>query len=248
LLLGVLVDERSRAEAELRTSLRFAAAGQMAAALAHELSQPLTALRNYVQAARTIAQAPQPATPQQQAQLLEVMQRVADEAQRAGEVIRRLRDFFKSGTAHLQLASLDGAIKEVIESHLDFAKRMNVRLDADIADGLPPVWMDSLQVGVLLRNLLANAIESAAAATQPGRVVVRATRDGPNLLVEVADSGPGIEAARLQTLFDAAPSGKSGGMGVGLNICRAIVLAHGGTVWAQPGPGGRLFFTLPTDA
>jgi signal transduction histidine kinase len=248
LLLGVLVDERSRAEAELRTSLRFAAAGQMAAALAHELSQPLTALRNYVQAARTIAQAPQPATPQQQSQLLEVMQRVADEAQRAGEVIRRLRDFFKSGTAHLQLASLDGAIKEVIESHRDFATRMNVRLGADIADGLPPVWMDALQVGVLLRNLLANAIESAAAGTQDGRVVVRATRDGPNLLVEVADSGPGIEAARLQTLFDAAPSGKSGGMGVGLNICRAIVMAHGGTVWAQPGPGGRLFFTLPIDA
>jgi signal transduction histidine kinase len=248
LLLGVLVDERSRAAAELQTSLRFAAAGQMAAALAHELSQPLTALRNYVQAARTLAQIPQPATAQQQEQLLDVMQRVANEAQRAGEAVRRLRDFFKSGTAHLQLAPLGAAINEVIESHLDFAARMNVRLDAQIAGGLPQVRMDTLQVGVLLRNLLTNAIESAAAGAQAGRVVVRATRDGPNLRVEINDSGPGIDAARIQTLFDAAPSGKSGGMGVGLNICRAIVTAHGGTLWAQPGPGGRLFFTLPIDA
>jgi signal transduction histidine kinase len=246
LLLGVLVDERSRAAAELQTSLRFAAAGQMAAALAHELSQPLTALTNYVQAARTLAQAEQPATARQQQQLLDVMRQVALEAQRAGEVVRRLRDFFKSGTAHLQLAPLDAAIEEVIASHVDFARRMNVALDAQTAEGLPQVRMDTLQVGVLLRNLLTNAIESAAQAPG-GRVAVRALRDGPNLRVEVIDSGPGIAAARMPTLFDAAPSGKAGGMGVGLNICRAIVTAHGGALWAQPGPGGRLFFTLPID-
>jgi two-component system, LuxR family, sensor kinase FixL len=245
LLLGVLVDERARTAAELQTSLRFAAAGQMAAALAHELSQPLTALRNYVHAADLLARQEQgqPLQPE----LAVVMQHVAQEAQRAGEVVKRLRDFFQSGTTRMQLAPVEAVITEAVANHLDAAKKMNVALAAEIEPGLPPLWMDPLQIAVVLRNLLANALESAAAA-QPARVKVGARRDGGHILVEVRDSGPGVEPQRLQALFEASPSAKPGGLGVGLNMSRAIVDGHGGTLWAEPGPGGRFFFTLPIEA
>jgi signal transduction histidine kinase len=102
-------------------------------------------------------------------------------------------------------------------------------------------------MAVVLRNLIANAIESASSAAPDRRVLVRAALDRGRLLVEVQDSGPGVDPARLHSLFDALPSGKPGGLGVGLSICRAIVEAHGGKLWAESGPGGHFFFLLPID-
>jgi signal transduction histidine kinase len=103
-----------------------------------------------------------------------------------------------------------------------------------------------VQIEVVLRNLLANAID-AASATGDGRVVVRAGVDHAHLLVQVHDNGPGIDAARLRTLFEPGHSDKPGGMGLGLSLCRAIVEAHGGRLWAEDGPHGLLRFTLPLD-
>ena len=247
LLVGVLVDERARAAAELRSSLRFAAAGHMAAALAHELSQPLTALNNYAHACRTLTGGAGSLDGPQREQLSEIMERIAAEAQRAGDVVKRLRDFFKSGIISLQLVRPETTVREAVEAHVEFAERVSVVIASELDSDLPPVWLDPLQIAVVLRNLIANAIESASSALSDRRVVVRATLDRGRLLVEVQDSGPGVDPARLHNLFDALPSGKPGGLGVGLSICRAIVEAHGGKLWAESGPGGYFFFLLPID-
>jgi two-component system, LuxR family, sensor kinase FixL len=246
LLVGVLVDERTRAAAELRSSLRFAAAGQMAAALAHELSQPLTALNNYAHASRSLT-ASENLNVQQRAQLAGIMQSIADEAQRAGDVVKRLRDFFKSGDTSLQLVPPQATVREAVEAHRQFAERLGVAISSEVDPELPPVWLDPLQMAIVLRNLITNAIESASSVPADRQVRVRAGLDRGRLLVEVRDSGPGVDANRLHSLFDALPSGKPGGLGVGLSICRAIVETHGGKLWAEPGPGGHFFFLLPID-
>lgn len=246
LLVGVLIDERARAAAELRSSLRFAAAGQMAAALAHELSQPLTALNNYAHACRTLTGSGRLELRQRE-QLVEIMNCIVGEAQRAGDVVKRLRDFFKSGATVLELVPPQVTVREAVVAHGQFAERLGVAIDTDIALELPPVWVDPLQMAVVLRNLIANAIEAASAAHADRRVLVRAGLDRGRLLVEVQDSGPGVDPARLHTLFDALPSGKPGGLGVGLTICRAIVEAHGGKLWAEAGPGGHFFVLLPIE-
>ena len=247
LLVGVLVDERARAALELRSSLRFAAAGQMAAALAHELSQPLTALNNYAHACRTLTATSGPLETQQRETLHEITERISGEAQRAGDVVKRLRDFFKSGATSLQLIPPEATVREAVEAHVQFAESLGVVVVSEVEPGLPAVWMDPIQIAVVLRNLVANAIESASLSPSEKRVSVRAGLDRRGLLVEVQDSGAGLDPTRVHALFDASPSSKAGGLGVGLSICRAIIEAHGGKLWAESGPGGHLFFLLPID-
>jgi two-component system, LuxR family, sensor kinase FixL len=180
-------------------------------------------------------------------QLSEIMQSITGEAQRAGDVVKRLRDFFKSGATSLQMVSPQSTIREAVEAQGQFAERLGVAIASDIDPELPAVWVDPLQMAVVLRNLIANAIESASSTSSDKHVLVRAGLDRGELLVEVQDSGPGVDPPRLHTLFDALPSGKPGGLGVGLSICRAIVEAHGGKLWAEPGPGGHFLLLLPIE-
>lgn len=238
LLLGVAVDERERATRALRGSLRLAAAGQMAAALAHELSQPLTALSGHAQALRLLAQ-----RPEGQARLVEVSGRVVDDAHRAADVVKRLRDFFRSGTTQLAPVAPQALLEEAAASHARRAEALRAELQVGSAS-LPPLWLDAVQFSLVLRNLLTNALDAAG---EGGRVSARWRVDAGELRLEVDDSGPGIDATRMDSLFDPGPSDKPGGMGVGLSISRAIVEAHGGRLWAEPGPGGRLRLALPLD-
>ena len=247
LLLAVTVDERERTMAELRGSLRMAAAGQMAAALAHELSQPLTALAGYAQAARLIVQTPQSDDAERVRRLVEVSQRMGDGALQAGAVVKRLREFFRSGSTQLQAVAPAQLLREAAADQQRRAAALGVTLEAPLDDTLPTVWVDPVQIAVVLRNLLANALEAAHGGAAPRWVRLGARVDERLLRVEVLDSGAGVDTARLQVLFDAGASDKPGGMGVGLGICRAIVEAHGGRLWAEPGPGGWFCFTLPRD-
>ena len=246
LLLGVVVDERARAVLQLKGSLQLAAAGQMSAALAHELSQPLTALGSYAQSARLLLAAPTLSEAERLARLADVTRRMADDAERAGAVVKRLREFFRSGSTQLQAVAPAPLLHEALDAQRRRADTLQIRLEHDIDPALPPVWMDPVQIAVVLRNLIANAID-AASARHDGRVVVRAGVDGNQLLVQVQDNGPGVDASRLQTLFEPGSSDKPGGMGLGLSLCRAIVEAHGGRLWAQEGPFGLFRFTLPLE-
>ncbi len=247
LLLGVAVDERTRAAVALRGSLRLAAAGQMAAALAHELSQPLTALSSYAQAGQMLALSAQGLQPDQRDQLVGVTQRMMDDTKRAGNVIKRLREFFRSGSTDLRAVSPDVLVNEAVQAHAGRAAALNLRLETRIQQDLPAMWLDANQIGVVLRNLIANAMDSIEIAKTGDHIVIHAFIVKGELVIEVQDNGPGVDAQRLQTLFDAGPSDKPGGMGIGLSICRAIVEAHGGQLWAQAGPQGRFLFTLPRE-
>ncbi len=247
LLLGVTVDERARADAELRSSLRLAAAGQMSAALAHELSQPLTALVTYAQTCEMLVGDAAPPTPERWATVIEVTRRISMDARRAADVVKRLRDFFRSGATTLQPCQMGTLVAAELQAQQRRAEASSIRLHAQLPDDLPEVWVDEVQIQVVLRNLVANAMDAAAARGAPGEVVVRVESDEADMRVDVLDSGSGLGPAQAQSVFEPGSSSKVGGMGVGLGICRAIVEAHGGRLWAQPGPGGHFCFTLARD-
>lgn len=245
LLLGVAVDERARSDAELRSSLRLAAAGQMSAALAHELSQPLTALATYAQTCELLAG--EPPGPEHRKLLIEVTRRMSADARRATDVVKRLRDFFQAGATHLRPCDLAALVRSELQSQRRRADATSTQLVSDLPAGLPKVLADEVQIQVVLRNLIVNALDAASAAGASGEVMVRVRANTRELIVEVLDTGGGIAPSLSMQVFEMAPSTKVGGMGVGLSICRAIVEAHGGRLWALPGQRGHFCFTLAID-
>jgi signal transduction histidine kinase len=246
LTLGVAVDERERVAAELKGSLQLAAAGQMAAALAHELSQPLTALNSYAQATELLVSAKDIPDAERLAGLADVSRRMAADALRAGVVVKRLRDFFRSGNTQLERVDLSRLLDDAMAAGSKRAQTAGVSVQRVGPDSLPAVLADPVQLAVVLRNLVANALDAASSGTD-GRVVLAARQSDDLVRVDVTDSGPGVDAGRLQSLFEPGASDKPGGMGVGLSICRAIIEAHGGSLWAEAGTSGRFCFTLPVE-
>ena len=252
LLLGIVVEQRARTEAELRRSLRMAAAGQATAALAHELSQPLNALALYADAARhqaAVMARGQALDADRQHQLLDTVNRMAADARRAGDVVRRLRDFFRSGSTQLERVQLPALAAETAALLRRRAEAAGVRLETPPPDtALPPVWADPVQLQLVLRNLIDNAIDAAGAAPPERRWVrVRLEALPRELRLEVHDGGSGLDAGAALAVFEAGVTDKPGGMGLGLGISRAIVEAHGGRLWAMPGAEGLFRLTLPRD-
>jgi len=242
LLLGVTIDERQRADADFRESLKLAAAGEMAAAITHELNQPLTAMSSYATAAQLIAATDHP----DRAQMTETMRKLVDESKRAAVVVRRLRDFFSTGATQLAPASIVDLAVKMKDSLYSRAQAANVTIECRTANNIPTVLVDAVQIEVVLHNLLLNAIDAAASATQPGNVIIDIqVIDCGDVQVTVEDTGPGIRAADVDRLFKSFSTTKATGMGMGLAISRAIIDGHGGRIWAVPGPQGVLRFTLP---
>lgn len=248
LLLGTITEEREQAARKLRLSLRLAAAGEMAAALAHELNQPLAALTTYAQALTLLIQRLDPTARSGEPLLEETGTKLVAEAARASDVVKRLRNFFRDNATELRLASLDTLVDDAVRAHQDRARALGIGLRRTPGEPLAPLWMDTVQIEVVLRNLIANALEAAqpeAESASPAWIDVRTSLQGPEAVVEVRDSGPGLRAGEVRAVFEERRSDKPGGMGVGLAISRAIIEAHGGRMWAEPGPGGHFFFCLP---
>lgn len=251
LLLGATVDEREEAGRTLRASLRLAAAGDMAAALAHELNQPLTAMSTYALASQVLAERIErnDAT----LALADVTARLAEEAGRAAEVVKRLRNFFRDRATELQPVALQPFLEEAMRAQTARALALNVHLTWSCTPADTTVWLDPVQIGVVVRNLVANALDAASEGVEraggpPAWVRLDAGQEGADMVVAVTDSAPGLHGEEAAQVFERRRSGKPGGMGVGLAISRSIVEAHGGRLWAEPGPGGRFFFTLPLVA
>jgi two-component system, LuxR family, sensor kinase FixL len=239
LYLGMMVDERSRATEELRHSLRLAAAGEMAGAIAHEVNQPLTALSNYGQSALELLAREGAARDQVPA----VVEKMLGEAERAAEVVRRLRDFFRAGTTRLEdLPSdqLEASLRRIARQVIGVRP---VALDLSLEPSLPALYVDRLQIELVMRNLIANAVE---ALQGPGRVRVSARRHGAShLRLVVEDDGPGLAAQARERVFEPFVSGKPTGMGLGLAISRAIAEAHGGSLEARAAAHGEFHLLLP---
>jgi two-component system sensor kinase FixL len=248
ILLGAIVDEKQAAEEALRASLRLAAAGDMAAALAHELNQPLTAMGTYARASQVLARRLGGNDPAAQG-MLEVADKLAAEAARAGDVVNRLRRFFRERATELQVTQLPDLLAEAVHAQVQRAGELRVRLSVSEAEAIPALWVDRVQIAVVLRNLLANAIEAASdpqlPPDAPRWVELSAQRQGEEVLVSFLDSGAGLTPEQARDIFEAPASSKPGGMGIGLAISRAIVEAHTGRLWAEAGAGGRFHFTLP---
>ncbi|MBL8382658.1 MAG: MASE1 domain-containing protein [Burkholderiales bacterium] len=243
-LVGIVVDERQRIGEELRQTLRLAAAGEMAAALAHELNQPLTALSAYGTACERMLAAGDGGE-----RLREAVQRMVAESQRAALVVRRLRDFFRTGATRLERVGLGELVAAAAAPFVRSAPDRGVAFD--VADA-PPVSLlvDRLQLEVVLRNLIQNAFDAVADRPEGERRVRLEARleRADRLAIDVRDSGPGIGGAGAAGLFEPFVSTKSTGLGLGLVISRAIVEAHGGRLWAEDGPGGIFHLTLPAEA
>ena len=239
--IGVTVDEQRQAAEELKHTLRLATAGEMAGALAHELNQPLTALAAYGKACEVLM-----ARGDTGLILSESIRKMVQEAGRAADVVRRLREFFRTGAMRLEAVDVADIVRDLGGQFEQQFQQHGVQLHAG---GLPgaTIRVDRLQIELVLRNLIANAYD--AVLQQPAgfrRIAVSAARlDGARLRISVQDSGPGVTEAVAARLFEPFVSGKSSGLGLGLVLSRAIVEAHGGSLWAEVAGQGIFRFVLP---
>jgi two-component system sensor kinase FixL len=227
-------------QSELLHVSRLSAMGQMASTLAHELNQPLTAVSNYLQATRRLLAAGT------LDRLDEIIEKAVAQAARAGQVIRRLRDFVARGETERRAENVNKVVEEATALALVGAKHYAVHVTLDFDDELPLVLIDKVQVQQVVLNLVRNAVEAMENASV--RELVVTTRALPALAeVIIADSGPGIAADIAERLFRPFVTTKQSGMGLGLSICREIIEAHGGQLTLERGtPRGATFrFTLP---
>ena len=233
--------ERAQAlHAELLHMSRLSAMGQMGAMVAHELNQPLTAIRNYMEAAgellRRGADVPT-------ARLGTAIERAAEQAIRAGQIVQQLRGFASRGDAEKRIEQIPALIREAAELALVGIRQRGIviQVDDDIAD--VPVLVDKIQMQQVLLNLLRNAAE--AVADQERRdIALLAEAMGDTVRVSIVDNGPGLPEEVNARLFQPFVSTKKTGMGVGLSICQSIVAAHNGRIWADANPDGGTIFSL----
>jgi two-component system sensor kinase FixL len=233
-------------QSELVHVSRLSAMGEMASALAHELNQPLAAISNYMKGSRRLlADSESPNV----AKIEYAMNRAAEQAVRAGQIIRRLRDFVARGESEKRVESLSRLIEEAGALGLAGAREQNVLLRFDLDPNADLVLADRVQIEQVLVNLFRNALE--AMAQSPRReLVVANTRVADDMIeVEVSDTGSGFQDDVLPNLFQTFFTTKETGMGIGLSISRSIIEAHGGRMWAESNAsGGATFrFTLPAD-
>jgi len=233
-------------QSELVHISRLTAMGELASALAHELNQPLSAIANYLRGAERLLEAPTPDLDR----LRDPVAKAAAQAIRAGDVIRRLREFVATGENERHIESLSKVIEESLALALVGVRGGDVRVQT--VRGYPGdlVYADKVQIQQVLLNLIRNAIEAMVDA--PRRELTISTHPGENgeAIVRVADTGPGIGRALAERLFEPFMTTKKTGMGVGLSICRTIIDAHGGRIWIEdtPGGGATFAFTIPTGA
>jgi len=225
---------------------RLSAMGEMAAALAHELNQPLAAMMNYAQATRRMLQASGSADT---ARPVELMAKAVEQANRAGEIIRRLRNFVAQGETVRTLEDISDVVNEASALALVGARSEGVETTMALSPDLPKVLMDRIQIQQVVVNLIRNSLD-ATIDQDPRQIRVETALGGPNILrVSVSDNGPGIDKAVAERLFQPFNSSKAEGMGIGLSISRTIVEQHGGRIWATPNSGGGAVFsfTLPIE-
>jgi two-component system sensor kinase FixL len=243
LVLGVVVDERRRVQTRLQQSMRLAAAGEMAAALAHELNQPLTALVGYGKACQLMLTRER----MDKAELSKTVDKATAQAQRIAVIVARLRDFLRSGKMNLERIDVGELVEGVRASVAPAFEADNVKLEGRVAHHLDAVHIDRVEAEIVLRNLLTNALESIREANASVRAVtVEAMPEEHGFVrISVIDSGPGISPEISSRLFSPFATSKSHGMGMGLAVSRAIVETHGGRLWADSSAQGIFHMTLP---
>lgn len=251
-LIGLAIDitRDMEADVQLREAheklLRLArlnAMGAMASTLAHELNQPLAAITNYLEACRYLTRS----RGDPDHSILDALDRARVQALRAGDIIRKIRSFTVTGDVAKVRLDLDGVIRSACTAVRQLKVAAGVRIDCDF-DPVPVCLIgDSLQIEQVMSNLIRNGVEATVGCARR-EVVVTSRLEAEEVCIRIADSGPGLSEAMLENLFEPFRTTKESGTGLGLPICRTIVEAHGGRLWAENGADGGAVFsvTLPT--
>lgn len=244
-----IAEEMRQAQERLTQFARLSTMGEMAAGLAHEINQPLTAITTFSQALTRLMTRPDGPDA---AEIKEVLDQIAAQALRAGDVIRRLRSFVKNREVQQEQFDITDLVEETLIFAEPDARLSSIRLRLEADPGLPPVNCDRVQIQQVLLNLLRNAVDATNDAGPALREVVVATRLLANgeIEVSVSDHGPGISPLVAENLGHPFFTTKASGTGLGIAISRSILRAHGGQFGHRltPGGGATVFFTLPTEA
>ena len=234
-------------QSEIAHVSRLSAMGEMASALAHELNQPLAAISNYMKGSRRLLASSRDPNA---AKIVTAMDRAAEQALRAGQIIRRLRDFVARGESEKRVESLSKLIEEAGALGLTGAREQGILLRFNLDPGCDLVLVDRVQIQQVLVNLFRNALEAMAETNRRELMVSNARAAEDMIEVEVSDTGHGFSEDVRAKLFQTFFTTKETGMGVGLSISRTIVEAHGGRMSVESNPaGGATFrFTLPAAA
>lgn len=232
--------------AQLAHCARLSAIGEMATALAHEINQPLAAITTYADSCLRLVEASDSSS----RQLREPLVELARQATRAVEIVQRMRAFARKQPTRRSTVDLNRLIREVTQLVESEARHRGVTLRLDLAESLPEVLADSIQVQQVVLNLVRNAIEAVGETQHPLREVIVSTAYGSNaLVVAVRDTGPGLNPEIAGQVFEPFVTTKPDGLGLGLSISRSIVESHGGRMRALPRADGGLTvqFTLPVQ-
>jgi PAS domain S-box-containing protein len=224
---------------------RVSMMGELAASLSHEITQPIASARNNARAAQNYLNKKPPHLDE----VREALACVVDDTDRAGDIIDRIRDHIKKAPPRKEHFDLNEAIDEVIVLGQSAIIKNRVWVQTRLSEGLPPIHGDRIQLQQVVMNLLLNAVEAMGSVERkPRELLISTKQDHTGVLVAVRDSGPGIDPSHLERVFDAFFTTKSNGTGMGLSICRSIIKAHGGRLWAETNePRGTVFqFTLPS--
>ena len=245
------IEDRTRAQARLeqmRSDLartnRVSMMGELAASLSHEITQPIASARNNARAAQNFLDM----QPPDLSEVRGALSCVVDDTDRAGDIVDRIRDHIKKAPPRKEHVDLNEAINEVIVLGRSAIIKNGVSVQTRLCEGLFPIHCDRVQLQQVVLNLILNAIEAMASVESgPRELLISTEQHHTGVLVAVRDSGPGIDPAHLERVFEAFYTTKSRGVGMGLSICRSIIDAHGGRLWAEANePRGTIFqFTLP---
>jgi two-component system, LuxR family, sensor kinase FixL len=226
-------------QSELVHISRLTAMGEMASSLAHELNQPLSAIANYLKGSRRLLES---SNEERAAKVRDAMDSAADQALRAGQIIRRLRDFVARGESERRVESVNKLIEEASALALVGVKDQGIRVRFHFDPAVDLVLADKVQIQQVLLNLIRNAIEAMEASKRRELVISTNARSNDMVTISVTDTGSGIAPEMASQLFQPFITTKHQGMGVGLSISRTIVEAHGGQITAEENPGGGTIF------
>jgi PAS domain S-box-containing protein len=245
------IEDRSRALAQLEQMQsdfahmnRVSTMGELAASLSHEITQPIASARNNARAAQNFLSM----QPPNLGEVSEALSCVVGDTDRAGQIIDRIRDHIKKAPPRKGRFDLNEAINEVIVLGRSAIIKNGISVQTRLSDGLFPVYGDRVQLQQVVLNLLLNAVEAMGSVeAKPRDLLITTEQDHTGVLVAVRDSGPGIHPAHLERIFKSFYTTKPNGTGMGLSICRSIIDAHGGRLWAEANEtrGATFQFTLP---